>query len=198
MKRLFDLTFSLLLIFILSPIILAICVFVAKYLGDPIIFYQDRPGRNGKVFKLLKFRTMTNAKDSNENLLPDKARITKFGAFLRSSSLDEIPSLFNVIKGDMSLVGPRPLLVEYLPLYNKSQMRRHEVRPGITGWAQINGRNSISWEKKFKLDVWYVDNASFLLDMKIILLTLKKVLLKEGISADGSVSSSHFQGNKDE
>lgn len=161
---------------ILLPVILLVAVLIRIKLGSPILFTQNRPGLHGKVFKMMKFRSMLDAKDKHGNLLPDNERMTKFGAFLRSTSLDELPGLFNVIKGDMSLVGPRPLLVQYLPLYNSEQAKRHNVRPGITGWAQVNGRNAIGWDEKFKFDVWYVENQSFLLDMKILLLTVKKFL----------------------
>ena len=187
MKRLFDFLIALCAILTLLPVIVVVAVLIRFKLGSPILFTQDRPGLNGKIFKMMKFRTMLDAKDKHGNLLPDNERMTKFGAFLRSTSLDELPGLFNVLKGDMSLVGPRPLLVQYLPLYSTEQARRHNVRPGITGWAQVNGRNAISWEQKFKLDVWYVDNQSFLLDLKILLLTVKKVFVREGISADGHI-----------
>lgn len=165
-------------------------------LGSPVFFEQTRPGLHNRKFKLIKFRSMRNSVDADGNDLPDCDRLTPFGLKLRSSSLDELPGLWNVIKGDMSLVGPRPLLVEYLPLYSKEQARRHHVRPGITGWAQVNGRNAISWEDKFKLDIWYVDNQSFWLDFKILLLTVKKVFVKEGISADGEVTMPKFEGSK--
>jgi len=165
-------------------------------MGYPVIFKQKRPGLNGKTFNFYKFRTMTNEKDENGNLLADKDRLTSFGKFLRKTSLDELPSLWNVLKGDMSLVGPRPLLMEYLPLYSDKQMRRHEVKPGITGWAQINGRNAISWEEKFKLDIWYVDNQSFWFDIKIIFLTIWKVLKREGISHSGFATMEKFKGSK--
>ncbi|EJI1277552.1 TPA: sugar transferase [Vibrio vulnificus] len=193
-KRLFDLILSLTVLFFALPMIVILALLILKKLGSPILFTQDRPGLKGKVFKMMKFRTMLDSKDKEGNLLPDEQRMTNFGAFLRSTSLDELPGLFNVIRGDMSLVGPRPLLVQYLPLYNQEQARRHEVRPGVTGWAQINGRNAISWEEKFKLDVWYVDNRSFWLDFKILLLTVKKVFVKEGISADGHVTIAPFTG----
>lgn len=162
-----------------------------------MLFRQTRPGKDGKPFEMIKFRTMRDAQDANGNPLPDSERMTPFGSFLRSSSLDELPELWNVLKGDMSLVGPRPLLMEYLPLYSKEQYRRHEVRPGVTGWAQVNGRNAISWEEKFKLDVWYVDNRSLWLDIKIIFLTVKKVLIRDGISAEGEATMSRFLGNKE-
>ncbi|MBE0459506.1 sugar transferase [Pseudoalteromonas prydzensis] len=197
-KRIFDFTVSLFALLTLLPVILVVAVLIRFKLGSPILFTQDRPGLNGHIFKMMKFRSMLDAKDKDGNLLPDDQRMTKFGAFLRSTSLDELPGLFNVLKGDMSLVGPRPLLVQYLPLYNKQQARRHNVRPGITGWAQVNGRNAISWEDKFKLDVWYVDNQSFLLDIKILLLTVKKVFVREGISADGHVTIEPFKGSNND
>ena len=198
MKRIFDFTVAFFALLFLFPIILITGLLICFKLGSPILFTQDRPGLNGKVFKMMKFRTMLDGKDKQGNLLPDHERMTKFGAFLRSTSLDELPGLFNVLKGDMSLVGPRPLLVQYLPLYNAEQARRHDVRPGITGWAQVNGRNAISWKQKFKLDVWYVDNQSFFLDIKILLLTVKKVFVREGISADGEVTMSAFTGDSNE
>ncbi|MDC9498769.1 MULTISPECIES: sugar transferase [unclassified Pseudoalteromonas] len=198
MKRFFDFIVALSVLFILLPVIIVVFVLVRLKLGAPILFTQTRPGLHGKVFKMMKFRTMLDGKDKQGNLLPDNERMTKFGAFLRSTSLDELPGLFNVLKGDMSLVGPRPLLVQYLPLYSSEQARRHNVRPGITGWAQINGRNAISWEQKFKLDVWYVDNQSFLLDIKILLLTVKKVFVREGISADGHVTIEPFKGSNND
>ncbi|MCP4588120.1 sugar transferase [Pseudoalteromonas sp.] len=197
-KRFFDLLVSLIAIVLLFPVIAIVGLFILKKLGSPILFTQDRPGLNGNIFKMMKFRTMLDGKDKQDNLLPDHERMTKFGAFLRSTSLDELPGLFNVVKGDMSLVGPRPLLVQYLPLYNTEQARRHDVRPGITGWAQVNGRNAISWEDKFKLDVWYVDNHSFWLDIKILFLTVKKVFVREGISADGHVTIEPFKGSKND
>jgi len=172
-------------------------ILVANFkLGSPILFKQIRPGLNGELFKMMKLRTMSNVVDKKNNLLPDDKRMTAFGSFLRSTSLDELPGLWNVFKGEMSLVGPRPLLVEYLPLYSTEQARRHNVRPGVTGWAQVNGRNAISWEDKFKLDVWYVDNQSFWLDIKILWLTVRKVLVKDGISADGEVTMPKFLGSK--
>lgn len=198
MKRLFDFIVALSAFAMLLPIIVIVAILIRTKLGSPILFTQDRPGLNGKVFKMMKFRSMLDAKDKNGNLLPDNQRMTKFGAFLRSTSLDELPGLFNVLKGDMSLVGPRPLLVQYLPLYSNEQARRHNVRPGITGWAQVNGRNAISWEQKFTLDVWYVDNQSFWLDIKILLLTVKKVFVREGISADGHVTIEPFKGSNND
>ncbi len=169
---------------------------IAINMGFPILFYQDRPGLNGEIFRLYKFRTMIDECDANGDQLPDEQRLTTFGRFMRNLSLDELPSLWNVLKGDMSLVGPRPLLTEYLPLYDHEQARRHNVRPGITGWAQINGRNAVSWEDRFKLDTWYVDNQSFLLDIKIMLLTVWKVIAREGISEEGQATMSKFRGNE--
>jgi len=198
MKRFFDFIAALCALLTLLPVITVVAILIRFKLGSPILFTQDRPGLNGKIFKMMKFRTMLDGKDRLGNLLPDDKRMTKFGAFLRSTSLDELPGLFNVLKGDMSLVGPRPLLVQYLPLYSTEQARRHNVRPGITGWAQVNGRNAISWEQKFKLDVWYVENQSFLLDMKILLLTVKKVFVREGISADGHVTIEPFKGSNND
>ncbi|BFL84865.1 sugar transferase [Shewanella baltica] len=198
MKRLFDFFVALCALFTLLPVIIVVAVLIRFKLGSPILFTQDRPGLNGQIFKMMKFRTMLDAKDKHGNSLPDDERMTKFGAFLRSTSLDELPGLFNVLKGDMSLVGPRPLLVQYLPLYSPDQARRHNLRPGITGWAQVNGRNAISWDQKFKLDVWYVDNQSFLLDFKILLLTVKKVFVREGISADGHVTIEPFKGSNND
>lgn len=195
MKRLFDLLISFLALIILSPVIALVAWKIRKNLGTPVLFKQVRPGLDGKPFEMVKFRTMKDAIDSNGNALPDAERMTPFGNKLRSSSLDELPELWNVLKGEMSLVGPRPLLMQYLPLYNSEQNRRHETRPGVTGWAQINGRNSLSWSDKFKLDVWYVDNRSFWLDVKILFLTVKKVFVKEGISADGHVTIEPFKGN---
>jgi len=197
-KRLLDIITSFATLIILLPIIIIVAVLVRFKLGSPIFFTQDRPGLNGQIFKMMKFRTMLDVKDKNGDLLPDNQRMTKFGAFLRSTSLDELPGLFNVLKGDMSLVGPRPLLVQYLPLYSTEQARRHNVRPGITGWAQVNGRNAISWDQKFKFDVWYVDNQSFFLDLKILLLTVKKVFVREGISADGHVTIETFKGSSND
>ena len=198
MKRIIDFLIALWALLFLLPVILLVAVLIRIKLGSPILFTQDRPGLNGKVFKMMKFRSMLDAKDKHGNLLPDNERMTKFGAFLRSTSLDELPGLFNVIKGDMSLVGPRPLLVQYLPLYSSEQAKRHNVRPGITGWAQVNGRNAIGWDEKFKLDVWYVENQSFLLDIKILLLTVKKVFVREGISADGHVTIEPFKGSNND
>tara|TARA_B100000941_G_scaffold224155_1_gene166358 strand:+ start:457 stop:1062 length:606 start_codon:yes stop_codon:yes gene_type:complete len=194
-KRIFEFTIALLALFMLLPIFLTISILVLLKMGTPIFFIQSRPGLNGKTFKMYKFRTMTNKCDKNGNLLEDKDRLLKFGSFLRSTSLDELPTLWNVLCGNMSLVGPRPLLIEYLPLYSKNQARRHDVRPGITGWAQVNGRNAISWNEKFELDTWYVENQSFVLDMKIILLTLKKVIKRDGISHNNHATMEKFKGN---
>ena len=198
MKRLFDFIVALCALLTLLPVIIVVATLIRFKLGSPILFTQNRPGLNGDIFKMMKFRTMLDGKDKHGNLLPDDERMTPFGAFLRSTSLDELPGLFNVLKGDMSLVGPRPLLVQYLPLYSNEQARRHNVRPGITGWAQVNGRNTISWDEKFKLDVWYVDNQSFWLDIKILLLTVKKVFVREGISADGHVTIEPFKGSNND
>jgi len=197
-KRLFDITISALALIILSPIIFIVKNKVAKELGTPVLFRQNRPGLHGQIFEMIKFRSMRDEKNSQGQLLSDEKRLTAFGQKLRNSSLDELPELWNVLKGDMSLVGPRPLLIEYLPLYSATQSRRHNVKPGITGWAQINGRNAISWNEKFKLDVWYVENQSIWLDIKILFLTLKKVLIKEGISADGEVTMAKFTGLESE
>lgn len=198
MKRLFDFIIALMALLTLLPIIIIVALIIRFKLGSPILFTQDRPGLNGKIFKMMKFRSMLDGKDKQGSLLPDDERMTQLGTFLRSTSLDELPGLFNVLKGDMSLVGPRPLLVQYLPLYNTEQARRHNVRPGITGWAQVNGRNAIGWDEKFKLDVWYVENQSFLLDIKILLLTVKKVFIREGISADGHVTIEPFKGSNND
>lgn len=195
-KRLFDIVASSLGLLLLFPIIAIVAWQVRRKLGSPVLFRQVRPGLNGKPFEMIKFRTMRDAVDTAGNPLPDSERMTPFGSFLRSSSLDELPELWNVLKGDMSLVGPRPLLMEYLPLYSTEQYRRHEVRPGVTGWAQVNGRNALSWDEKFKLDVWYVENRSILLDLIIIFLTFKKVVVRDGISADGEVTMTKFKGPK--
>lgn len=195
-KRPMDIVLSLIAIIILSPVFLIIAALVRTRLGSPIFFKQKRPGLNGKIFEMYKFRTMTNQRDKKGNLLPDEVRLTKFGRLLRSTSLDELPELFNILKGDMSIVGPRPLLVQYLPLYNSHQKRRHEVRPGLSGLAQVKGRNAISWEEKFNLDVEYVDNVNFIGDTKIILLTIKKVVLREGINSELSVTMEPFKGSK--
>ncbi len=195
-KRPLDFVLSLATIIILSPILLLIALLVRIKLGSPVIFKQQRPGMNEKIFTLYKFRTMTDERDEKGELLPDEMRLTDFGKFLRASSLDELPELFNILKGDMTIVGPRPLLIEYLPLYNAHQKRRHEVRPGLTGWAQVNGRNAISWEEKFNYDVEYVDNLSFFLDVKIIFLTIMKVLKREGINQEGRATMEPFRGSQ--
>lgn len=196
MKRLFDIVLaSLCLLFLGLPLLFLIWQ-VRRKLGSPVLFRQTRPGLHGQPFMMIKFRTMTDQRGPDGELLPDSQRLTPFGRFLRASSLDELPELWNVLKGDMSLVGPRPLLMEYLPLYSPEQARRHEVRPGITGWAQVNGRNSLGWEEKFKLDVWYVDHRSLWLDVKILWLTVRKVLVREGISANGEATMSKFTGDK--
>ena len=194
-KRVIDFPFALCALLVIWPILLVITVwlhFANK--GAGAFFLQERPGKDGRLFQVIKFKTMTDERDTNGNLLPDEARLTKVGKFVRSTSIDELPQLVNVFKGDMSLIGPRPLLPQYLPLYSKEQARRHEVRPGITGWAQCHGRNAISWTKKFELDVWYVDHCSFLLDLKIIFLTIKKVLVREGISQQGQATMEMFNG----
>ena len=195
-KRIIDFSLSFLGLIIFSPLFLFLMVFILIFLGKPIFFCQKRPGLNNKPFNLYKFRTMKNSLDIDGSLLPDEKRLTSFGKFLRNTSLDEFPSLVNVLKGELSLVGPRPLLMEYLSIYSYNQLRRHEVKPGITGWAQINGRNSISWKEKFELDLWYLENQSFFLDMKIIIITLFKVLKKENISQKNHVSSRKFKGNE--
>lgn len=194
-KRPQDFCCALMAFVILSPVMIIIAFLVRIKLGSPVLFEQERPGRNGKIFKLYKFRTMTDAKDREGQLLPDDVRLTKFGKLLRSTSLDELPELINIIKGDMSVVGPRPLLVAYLPLYNEHQARRHEVRPGFTGYAQVNGRNAITWEDKFDKDVYYVEHISFLGDWKIIFQTVKTVIKREGISSKNSSTMEPFQGN---
>lgn len=196
LKRAFDLVISLFALLLLAPILGLLTLLVRLKLGAPVLFRQQRPGLHGKPFTLYKFRTMTDARDADGNLLPDAERLTPFGRFLRSSSLDELPELFNVLKGEMSWVGPRPLLMEYLPLYSPEQMRRHEVRPGITGWAQINGRNALTWEEKFSLDVWYVDHYRFALDLTILWRTFLKVVAREGVSAEGHVTMPKFTGTE--
>ncbi|MGZ8258211.1 MAG: sugar transferase [Methylotenera sp.] len=196
MKRLVDFFLSLLALLILWPVMILTALAILVKMGRPILFRQQRPGLHGKPFVIYKFRTMLLTKDVKGVLLPDEKRMTSLGTFLRKYSLDELPQLFNVLIGNLSLVGPRPLLMEYLPLYSQEQARRHSVKPGITGWAQVNGRNAISWEDKFKLDVWYVDNQSILLDVKILLLTIKKVFLRDGISAKGQVTMPKFTGSK--
>lgn len=195
-KRLIDFTIVFMVLLIIWPILLLITIwlhFANK--GAGAFFTQERPGKNGKIFNVIKYKTMTDERDAQGNLLPDADRLTKVGKFVRSTSIDELPQLINVLKGDMALIGPRPLLPQYLPLYSKEQARRHEVRPGITGWAQVNGRNAISWTKKFELDVWYVDHCSFCLDLKIIFLTIKKVFIREGISQEGQATIEPFNGN---
>lgn len=198
MKRFLDLSVSICVLVLFSPIYVLITVSIYLNMGHPVFFKQRRPGKDGKVFNMYKFRTMTEKRDSNGKLLPDEYRLTKLGAFIRGMSLDELPTFINILKGDMGLVGPRPLLEEYLPYYDEYQMRRHEVKPGITGWAQVNGRNTLSWEEKFEYDVWYVDNQSIWLDLKILFLTLFKVLRKEGISAKGHVTMPKFSEIKEQ
>ena len=195
MKRLFDIVVAALLTMVFSPLILLLVMLVAIKLGRPVLFTQQRPGLGGNLFTLRKIRSMTGETGPDGELLEDYARLTSFGVWLRSTSLDELPGLWSVLLGDMSLVGPRPLLVEYLPLFNQEQARRHSVRPGLTGWAQVNGRNGVDWKRKFELDVWYVDNQSLLLDLKILMMTLFKVAKKEGTSADGHVTMKRFTGN---
>ena len=196
-KRLLDILLSGCGLILLSPVLLVTAVLVRCKLGSPVIFCQERPGKDEKIFKLYKFRSMTDARDENGKLLPDEVRLTKFGKLLRSTSLDELPELWNIFKGDMSVVGPRPLLVRYLPLYNEEQKHRHDVRPGLTGWAQVNGRNAISWEEKFRLDVWYVQHLSFCLDVKTVFLTVKKVFCREGISSETAVTMEEFKGERE-
>lgn len=194
-KRFLDFWISLIVLIIISPILLLVTVwlhFANK--GAGALFFQERPGKDGKIFKVIKFKTMTDEKDAEGNLLPDEVRLTKVGRFVRSTSIDELPQLINVLKGDMALIGPRPLLVQYLPLYSKEQMRRHEVRPGISGWAQCHGRNQISWTEKFKLDVWYVDHLSFMTDLQVIMITIKKVLFREDINSDNDATMEDFDG----
>jgi lipopolysaccharide/colanic/teichoic acid biosynthesis glycosyltransferase len=195
MKRAFDIMTSGMLLALLAPVLLVLALLVRWRLGKPVLFRQTRPGKDARPFVMLKFRTMRDACDRNGQPLPDAERLTPFGQILRASSLDELPELWNVLKGDMSLVGPRPLLMEYLPLYSAEQARRHEVRPGITGWAQVNGRNALSWEEKFRLDIWYLDNRSFWLDMRIIGRTLYRVLTRSGVSADGEATMHKFRGS---
>jgi undecaprenyl phosphate N,N'-diacetylbacillosamine 1-phosphate transferase len=195
-KRLLDFMLSLIALICLSPFLLIVTIWLhfANH-GAGAFFFQERPGRNAKIFKVIKFKTMTDERDVDGNLLPDEKRLTRIGRFVRSTSIDELPQLINVLNGDMALIGPRPLLVQYLPLYSAEQARRHEIRPGITGWAQVSGRNSISWQEKFSDDVWYVDHCSFLLDLKIIFITIKKVLIREGISQEGNATIEAFKGN---
>lgn len=196
MKRLVDIVGAATALALLSPVILATAIAIRLRLGAPVLFSQQRPGLHGEPFVMYKFRTMLEAKGADGHPLPDSERLTPFGRFLRSTSLDELPGLWSVLKGDMSLVGPRPLLMSYIPLYSPEQARRHEVRPGITGWAQVNGRNALSWEEKFRLDVWYVDNRSLALDFKILLLTVRKVFARDGISAEGEATMAPFTGNE--
>ena len=196
LKRLFDIILSLILLIVLSPFIIITSILVFFKIGKPILFKQVRPGLNEKLFTIYKFRTMSNEKDSKGELLPDNERLSKIGLFIRKVSLDELPQIFNVLKGEMSFIGPRPLLVEYLELYNKTQKRRHIVKPGISGWAQVNGRNAISWEQKFEYDVWYVDNQSFALDMKILWMTFLKVVKRSDISSSSSVTMEKFKGSR--
>lgn len=197
LKRAFDLTVGIALLVVLSPVLLALAVLIRSRLGAPILFKQVRPGRNGTPFQLIKFRTMRDARNADGMPLSDAERLTPLGWTLRAASLDELPGLVNVIRGDMSLVGPRPLLMQYLPLYSPNQARRHEVRPGLTGWAQVNGRNSVTWSQKFALDVWYVDNRSFMLDLQILAMTVRKVLAREGITAPGDATMPAFTGQAD-
>ena len=196
-KRLLDIVLSGGALLVLWPVLLITAILVRTKLGSPVIFCQERPGKDEKIFKLYKFRSMTDQRDENGNLLSDEVRLTKFGKLLCSTSLDELPELWNILKGDMSIVGPRPLLVKYLPLYNEEQKHRHDVRPGLTGWAQANGRNALSWEEKFKLDVWYVEHISFATDVKTIWLTVKNVLRREGISSETAATMEEFKGTKE-
>lgn len=196
LKTLFDIALALFLIILFSPIYIVVSLLILLKMGSPILFRQKRPGKDEKIFGIYKFRTMTNEKDADGNLLPDEQRLVGIGKFIRSTSLDELPQLFNVLKGEMSFVGPRPLLIEYLDLYNDTQKRRHNVKPGITGWAQVNGRNAISWEQKFEYDVWYVDNKSFWLDIKILFMTFLKVLKRTDISSNTSSTMEKFTGSK--
>ena len=198
LKRIFDFIFSLLLLMVLSPVILLVAILVLIFIGSPVLFVQERPGFKGRIFKMRKFRTMKDLRDLKGQPLPDSERLTKFGRFLRKTSLDELPGLFNVLIGEMSFVGPRPLLVEYLPLYTPEQARRHDVLPGITGWAQVNGRNQLDWNQRFVLDIYYVDHHSFLFDLKILLMTVFKVLRAEGVEGKGQVTMSRFEGSQNE
>lgn len=198
MKRAFDLIAASAMLILFSPLLLTVALVVRMRLGRPVLFVQQRPGLNGVPFLMCKFRTMRDAVDREGRPLPDAERLTPFGRMLRSTSLDELPGLINVVHGKMSLVGPRPLLMQYLPLYSAEQARRHEVRPGLTGWAQVNGRNALSWEEKFALDIWYVENRTFALDLKILWLTVRKVLVRDGISADGEATMAPFTGTKEE
>ena len=195
-KRLLDFWISLIALIIISPLLLIVTIWLhIANKGAGAFFFQERPGYKGKIFKVIKYKTMTDERDANGNLLPDEVRLTKVGSFVRSTSIDELPQLINVLKGDMALIGPRPLLVQYLPLYSKEQMRRHDVRPGISGWAQCHGRNKISWTEKFKLDVWYVDHLSLMTDLKVIFITIKKVLFREDINSDNDATMEDFTGN---
>jgi len=196
MKRLFDLAFALVLLVLLAPLLAALALTISVALGRPVLFRQTRAGKDGVPFDLYKFRTMTDERDAAGNLLPDAERLTRFGMWLRRFSLDELPQLFNVLRGEMSVVGPRPLVMQYLPRYSPEQARRHQVKPGITGWAQVNGRNALSWEEKFRLDVWYVDHRSFWLDLRILWMTIGKVLRSEGISQSGYATMPEFMGNE--
>lgn len=194
-KRFLDFWMSLIVLIIISPLLLVVTIWLYyANKGAGALFFQERPGKDGKIFRVIKFKTMTDERDADGNLLPDEVRLTNVGRFVRSTSIDELPQLINVLKGDMSLIGPRPLLVQYLPLYSKEQMRRHEVRPGISGWAQCHGRNQISWTEKFKLDVWYVDHLSFMTDLKVIMITIKKVLFREDINSDNDATMEDFDG----
>ena len=195
-KRIIDLVLSGIALLVLSPVYLILAIIVRIKLGSPVLFSQERPGKNEKVFRMYKFRSMTDARDADGNLLPDEERLTHFGAALRATSLDELPELWNIFKGDMSIVGPRPLLVRYLPRYNERQRRRHDVRPGLTGWAQVNGRNAISWEQKFEYDVEYVEKESFLFDVKILFMTVGKVLHRSGITSEGNITMEEFMGDE--
>ena len=196
-KRLLDIILSGTALIVLSPVLLVTAILVRVKLGSPVVFCQSRPGKDERIFKLYKFRSMTDARDENGQLLPDEVRLTKFGRLLRSTSLDELPELWNILRGDMSIVGPRPLLVKYLPLYNEEQKHRHDVRPGLTGWAQVHGRNTVTWEEKFRLDVWYVEHLSFWLDVKTVFLTVKKVFCREGISSATAATMEEFKGTKE-
>lgn len=196
-KRALDILLSGIALVVLSPVLLVTAILVRTKLGSPVIFHQDRPGKDEKIFRLYKFRSMTDERDEKGDLLPDEVRLTKFGKLLRATSLDELPELWNILRGDMSIVGPRPLLVKYLPLYNEEQRHRHDVRPGLTGWAQANGRNALTWEEKFRLDVWYVEHLSFWVDVKTIFLTVKKVFCREGISSGTAATMEEFRGTKE-
>ena len=195
-KRIFDLTFALIALILLSPVLILTAIFVRIFIGSPILFTQQRPGYKGRLFHIYKFRSMTNRFARDGSLLPDAERLTRFGRILRSLSLDELPELFNILRGEMSFVGPRPLLMEYLPLYSPEQMRRHDVMPGLTGWAQVNGRNAIDWPSRFRMDVWYVDNWSFWLDIRIIFMTVSKVVLREGVNQAGQSTVEYFKGEQ--